>query len=291
MQRRQFCLAPLCMGVFGAGAMAEAAVTPKSADGTGVAPLRIPVWIDEFGPLSFIVDTAASRTVIAAHLLSQLGARLVPGETVRLEAMTGEINVPQVAVTSVRAGDTTLGLARLPVLPRHALASADGLLGADAFAGRVLTLEFNSGKADLSSSDRADAAPREATARTGELALRRETTGRAFVAARLGRQEVVVLLDTAALRSIARPGLIAADQVVEASLRGADGTLLAAREGRLPTLRLGAAHWPAGPVLVAPIPAGADVLLGLDRLGDLQRLTIDYAHRQLSLSPPRRGRE
>lgn len=285
-------------------ATAALALAAPGARGALPAPLRVPVWIDGRGPFSFILDTGASRTALAAHCLAELPRSTRPEERVRLQTQTGSIDVPTVAIASLSTtAGAAPGLRRLPVLPRQTLVSADGLLGVDALAGNLLRIDFVEGSVDLSAS-----APSRSRSRLVEVPVTFDTVGRALVDARLGRDTVRALIDTGAQRSIAAPGLGplqpaiagAPGETTDPGLRGAAGPLLSASEAMLPALRIGARRWPAGPVLVAPLPAVAPpapgvavetlLLLGLDRLAALEWLVLDYARARLTLSPLRAGR-
>ena len=288
-------------------------------------PLRLPVWIDGRGPLSFIVDTGASRTALAAHCLPELPRSTLREQQLRLQTPAGSVDVPTVAITGLRAGDgadaVQLAARRLPGLPRQALTRADGLLGADAMVGASLVLDFVAGSASLGMhAPQRQALARRGAARAVEVPVQLDGVGRAFLSVDVGDRRVRAMLDTGALRSIASAELLPASadparRVAEPptpsnatsasppALRSATGTLLQADEAMLPAFRLGTRRWPAGPVLRAPLPDAAlaavgeprgpgegretQLLLGLDRLAALEWLVLDYARARLLLSPLR----
>lgn len=321
--RRDFLISTAALGL----------ASPASR-GALTAPMRVPVWVDGRGPYSFIVDTGASRSALAAHCMTELPRSTRTEDLIRLHTQTGSVDVPSVAISSMStAAGAAPGLRRLPVLPRQALVSADGLLGADALAGTLLRLDFVAGTAELSAPSSAapsSSSPSPASAQAStqtrahdgsgsthgrwrvrppvEAPVSFDAVGRALVDTRIGRGTVRALVDTGAQRSIAAPGLAllepatagASGEAIDSGLRGAAGSLLTAIEATLPALRIGARRWPAGPVLVAPLPAVAPpapgvavetlLLLGLDRLAALEWLVLDYARARLVLSPLRDGR-
>src|SRR5262245_11537567 len=279
LDRRSFCTSLLAAGLASMGWD-----KPRAADAEARAPLRLPVWIDGRGPLSFIVDTGASRSALASHAVTTLGRPWTPGEPVRMVTPTGTLDLPTLAVEQWRIGTLTGELQRIPVLPRLALTAADGLLGADAFAGRLLRIDFAASSAELT------AAPPSPVRGTSVL-LRREAAGVLVVDAQVGTRRIATLLDTGALLSLANPGLLdslaargvaggaappsrSSASAEAAPLRAADGSLLRDSADRLVEVSIGPMHWPAGPVRRAAFTAppgvaapydGAALLLGLDR--------------------------
>ena len=288
VDRRQFCATTLSLAFVAEAFVAKAGAAPAPA------PLRIPVWIGDKGPFSFIVDTGASRSALASHAASALGTSWQPGEPVRLTTPGGNLDVPTIPVGHMRAGGQPLAIQRLPVLPRLALTTADGLLGADAFVGAMLHLDFRAGRVQLS-------AARELAEQSPAVPLRREAGGLLVVDATVGSRVVATLLDTGSLDSVASPALARLDAAREETpLRGADGALLASSPATLPAVAIGETRWPPGPVRRANLapppgvrvpPDGAALLLGLDRLTEFDWLAVDYLHGLVQFSPHRGGKE
>jgi hypothetical protein len=246
------------------------------------------------GPFSFIVDTGASRSAFASHAVSRLGRSWQPEEPVRLVTPTGSLDLPTIRVNAMRAGKQPLAIQKLPVLPRLALTTADGLLGADAFIGAILRLDFLAGNVQLS-------AARDIAKQVRGVPLRREAGGLLVVDAAVDRRVVAALLDSGSLDSVASPALSQQDgSFHDKQLRSADGALLDSSPAILPAVAIGQAHWPPGPVrranlapppgLTAP-PDGAALLLGLDRLAEFEWLAVDYLHGLVQFSPHRAGKE
>jgi len=294
VDRRQFCATTLSLAFVAQAFVAKAGGAPAPA------PMRILVWIEDKGPLSFIVDTGASRSALASHAASALGASWQPGEPVRLTTPAGNLDVPTIPVGNMRAGGQPLAIQRLPVLPRLALTTADGLLGADAFVGAMLHLDFRAGRVQLSAAgELADQSP--------AVPLRREAGGLLVVDATVESRVMVesrviaTLLDTGSLDSVASPALARLDAAREETrLRGADGALLESSPATLPAVAIGETRWPPGPVRRANLapppgvsapPDGAALLLGLDRLTEFDWLAVDYLHGLVQFSPHRGGKE
>lgn len=116
-----------------------------------------------------------------------------------------------------------------------------------------------------------------------------------------GEVEVAALLDTGAQRSIGNLALqralrleAIAPQAAPAAavVRGAGGQALAAQQLDTPPLRLGTATLPAAPMLYADLPVFAywglsqrpALLLGMDLLGRLSQLSLDYRRGRVALA-------
>jgi predicted aspartyl protease len=274
------------------------ALAPRAATlsaSRGVRPLTIPVWIDGRGPFEFIVDTAATHTAIASHVPPQLSRTAErAGANLRIEALSGSIDVPTIVVEAFRAGEREFGPRSLALLPRHALRSADGLLGQDAFGDAALALDFAANRAALRAAGAGSADPRRI-----RVPMLRDHSSRACLTVTHAAGRVRALVDTGALRSVAWSGLHGvrvaprrAPHEDHVPLTGADGSPLSATEAELPTLRVGSIRWPAGPGLLVESGEGRPepLLLGLDRLSQLDRLTLDYAASTIELNPRRAGR-
>jgi predicted aspartyl protease len=116
------------------------AQAPKIAAATDIANLlTIAVTINGKGPVRFVVDTGADRTVVAEEVAAALN--LTRGPLVNVEGV-----VRSLPAQTVTLGDISFGVVRkeqlvVPVLPR-ALLDADGYLGLDVIDGYQVTLDF-----------------------------------------------------------------------------------------------------------------------------------------------------
>ena len=152
------------------------------------------VMLNGRGPFSFMVDTGSTVTVIAQRHLALLGAPIVGMSTVA--GTTGMAETPVARIDTVEAGALKKKALRVAVLPDDGVSNIDGILGADAFAGK--RLEFNiPGKSVkiLSSRHPMRVAPRsQIRIRNGLLA---EIDGK------VGQVNAKLMLDTGAQNCIA----------------------------------------------------------------------------------------
>src|SRR5882672_1722806 len=170
-----------------------------------IGRVMLPVFVNDVGPLAFLVDTGASSTVLAPRVATRL--KLVP-DKVRLKLLrgiTGSELVPTVLVDKITAGGILLTMRDLPVVEPRVFADADGIFGADAFGGGCLHVDFAHARVSILQRN----CPRvggdwevlPATLKFGGLPV---------VAARVGRVKVTAIIDTGAERSLGNPALLAA---------------------------------------------------------------------------------
>jgi hypothetical protein len=117
-------------------------------------PTTLDAWVDKYGrptakvmlngkgPFNFMVDTGSTTTVLAERHVSRLGVPVVGVVTVA--GTTGTADTSMVKLASLETGVVKKSDIRLAVLPDSGLARADGILGADVFAGKKLVFDIGS---------------------------------------------------------------------------------------------------------------------------------------------------
>jgi len=130
---------------------APAADPVAAPQGTVLSAGRGPVMAEAHlngVPLTLVVDTGASRTVIAPAVLERAGIDLQTARVVRIIGVSGatearEVAVPRLDVASTQVGPLTVIVHDVPGLPAH------GLLGRDVLDHFVLTVDAARGRATL----------------------------------------------------------------------------------------------------------------------------------------------
>jgi predicted aspartyl protease len=131
----------------GTHVMEDVAVT--AAEPRFVAPTRrdrigriwAPVLVNGQGPYRLVLDTGASHSALTPRLAQSLGISLDAASTVTLRGATGTATVPMVPVRSLEFGDLLLEPRRLPIIP-DALGGAEGVLGMDGLANKRIHIDF-----------------------------------------------------------------------------------------------------------------------------------------------------
>jgi len=263
--------------------------TPTTVDRVG--RVLAPVEINGRGPFRFILDTGANRSAIAQRVADTLGLPATDSSMIDVHGVTGFASVQAVRIASLRAGEIHVENSRLPVLPNHVFANADGILGVDGFKEARIEIDFVDDRVIVSkstgrrSSDRAYSIP--AQLRHGGLLL---------VKGRVGSLPVSVIIDTGAERTLGngplRDALIPRMRTdrtpQETTVIGATPDLETGVSFLAPSITVGDATVRNLPVTfgdlhvfklwgLADKPA---LLIGMDLLGTLERIVIDYRRRE-----------
>jgi predicted aspartyl protease len=126
-------------------------------DSTPVAPAirvasKAPILADAHVngvPFTFLIDTGASRTVIAPAILARAGIDTSRGRPIGLIGVGGSVSAVEVLVPRLDLAGAQIGPLSIVALEVPGL-SADGLLGRDVLEHFVLTIDPVRGKATLS---------------------------------------------------------------------------------------------------------------------------------------------
>jgi predicted aspartyl protease len=256
-----------------------------------IGRIAAPVMINGQGPFRMILDTGANQSVITRRVADQLGLVLSENDMVILNGVTGSAVVPFVEVRSLTTGDLVQEKIRVAVL-QSVMGGADGILGVQGFDGMRITVDFMRDQIQIERSRGQRARRSEgtipATLRFGRLLV---------VDGYVGRIRVKAVIDTGAevtLGNIAlRDTLYKRRRAVEgadnAVVVGLDDQTQSGRYMRVPLIRLGEADVGNVPIIYGDIhvfkmwglenePA---LLIGMDVLGALERLVIDYRREEI----------
>jgi len=261
-----------------------------------VGRVMTPVFVNGVGPFAFVVDTGASSTVIAPRVARRLSLRIDTSNPKLLRGITGSELVPTVNVSNITAGGITLENSSLPVVEPRVFADADGIFGADAFGRGCLIVSFERGKVAIL------AKPCPRVDDNWEKVRARLRFGGLVVAdAHIGATRAVAIIDTGAERSLGNPALLAAlrerkkisldsnrTQVYSATSQIVFGDLLVTPSLRMGGMSVGRFQVVYGDFEVFRIWDVADrpaIVLGIDVLGQLDAMMIDYTRSELLVLP------
>lgn len=299
-RRRLRCIAAALLLVLG-GAGAAAPQEPEGGepdtetldwDVNRSDRMTVPVRIGAGGPFRFIVDTGSERTVVSRELAQRL--RLSAGAPVRMHSMTEVSNVETALVPALRVGRRTVSNIEAPTLGQQTL-GADGLLGVDSLASQRVELDFRTNEMIVTRSQApergwdGDAIVVRARSRFGRLIL---------VDASFDGERVYVILDTGAQISIGNEALrrrlerrrrLAPTEPIE--VVSVTGGRMMVDYGVARRVRIGGVEISDLPVAFADVapfrkldllerPA---ILLGMDALQLFERVSMDFATREVRL--------
>jgi len=268
---------------------------PTTLDNVG--RILAPVTINGRGPFRFVLDTGANRSVLSPRVAESLQLAPSAMTSVEVHGVTGSAVLPAVEVAVLQAGGRTLAKnKRMPVLPGPVLADADGILGNEGLLGSRIEVDFRAGTVVIS---RSRGIPAEPGTLIVPLTLRHR--GLLVANARVGRVRVKAIIDTGAERTLGNLALREALGIGPSdgprgalvTIHGATAILAPGTSVVAPTIYLGDTELEHLEVTFGDLhvfrlwglerqPA---LLIGMDLLGTVHRLVIDYRRRELQIEP------
>jgi aspartyl protease len=260
------------------------------------------VKVNGKGPFRFVIDTGASRSTLAPHLARALALKPSIGRNVMLNGVTGAAEVQTVAVDSLEIGSMKFEQQNLPVIFTSIMGNADGILGVAGFQDQRIDVDFKKDRVSVVESNGKRPHYSMVTARAT-----RNANGLMIVEVKVGRRiRAKAVIDTGAERSLGNLALQNAmnknrskkREVVSAVVHGAtpdiaDGDVQSIKEAKIGDMTLTNLD-----VIFADFHVfklwGLDqepaLLIGMDMLGVLERLVIDYRRNEVSMYGERASR-
>jgi predicted aspartyl protease len=253
------------------------------------------VMVNGKGPFRFVIDTGASRSTLAPHLAKALGLEKAAGRNVMLNGVTGAAEVPTVVVDRLEIGALKFENQHLPVIFTSIMGNADGILGVAGFHDQRIDVDFKRDRVSVLESTGRRPHYSMVTARA-----HRNDNGLMIVDVRIGRRiKAKAVIDTGAERTLGNVALQTAmnrnrrgnRELIAAVVHGAtpdiaDGEVQQIKEATIGDLTLTNLE-----VIFADFHVfqlwGLDkepaLLVGMDMLGVLERLVIDYRRNEVSM--------
>jgi predicted aspartyl protease len=251
-----------------------------------------PVFINGKGPFRLVLDTGASSSAVTASVAQALGIPLNESASFELRGVNGSAVVPSIHVESLLIGDLLINSATLPIVP-DALGGAQGVLGTEGLLDKRIFIDFEHDHISITRSHGTRAQWGFVTVPLTILANHLLTT-----TARVGSMPVTAIIDTGAESSIANLVLRQDLQRHRSRYKFADDTVLGAtdvstkgQDAAFPPIYLGkvqilGAHITTGDLQIFDVFNLTDkpaILIGMDALGTLDELVIDYRRRELQV--------
>jgi predicted aspartyl protease len=264
-------------------------VSPTRRDQIG--RIWAPVMINGHGPFRLVLDTGASHSAVTALVALALGIPLDQSPPVILRGVTGFATVPTIRVNTLTVGDLAVDSPILPIVP--------DALGAEGLAGKRIFIDFRHDKIVITYS-RNERSPRDFV----DVPFHAIRQTLVVVNARIGDVPVKAIIDTGGQTTIANLALRAAlnrrsmqgrgkpDQIIGATKDIQDGVIIP-----MPAIEIGSIQIRDSGVTFADMyifkqwkllnePA---ILIGMDALGLLDTLVIDYRRHELQIRMSRAG--
>ncbi|HMD75071.1 MAG TPA: retropepsin-like aspartic protease [Steroidobacteraceae bacterium] len=265
-------------------------VSPTRRDQIG--RIWAPVLINGLGPFRLVLDTGASHSGITRIVALVLGIPTDSGKPVILTGVTGSTKVPAIHVDTLSVGDLSVDSTLLPILP-DAFGGAEGVLGYEGLSDKRVLIDFRRDLLTITYS-------RGERAAQGFLTIPFRSVGGQLVVidAIVGHVRTKAIIDTGGQTTIANMALHRAlerrrtqppgrpDEVIGVSLAAEKGEII-----QTPDVELGAIKIRDSGITYSDVSifkqwkllGEPSILIGMDVLGLLDTLIIDYRRHELQL--------
>ena len=264
-------------------------VAPTTRDRIG--RIWAPVMINGRGPYRLVLDTGASRSAITGAVVDEL-ALPIQTDTVRLQGATGSAVVSAVRVKTLEIGELLIENTIMPIVV-DAFGGAQGVLGGEGLEGKRIVIEFHRDRIDIARSHR-QLAPQGFSV----VPFKYRPAQGMRVSAMVGSIKVIALIDTGAQMTVGNLAL----RNALARRRGGQGEsdlevvgvtedIQQAASARIPSIVAGELIVQNARILFSDLyifehwklESQPAVLIGMDVLGVLDTLVIDYRLGQLQI--------
>lgn len=270
-------------------------VAPTTRDRIG--RIWVPVMLDGRGPYRLVLDTGALRSAVTTTTATLMGVPLDQSPPVMLHGVTGAAVTPTIDIERMEVGDLWLDPQLLPVVD-DAFGGAEGLLGIDGMQKHRIVIDFSRDFINIARSKNQLAA-----SGFGVVRFMDTPDNLLVVRAEVGRIPVRAIIDTGAQATVGNNALRAAlrrqlarsgtpDRVTGATGDVQEGVGLRVRSIRLGDLQVSQAHITFADLHIfgrwnlSEEPA---IVIGMDVIGLVEQLVIDYRRRELHIKPRRAG--
>jgi len=264
-------------------------VAPTTRDRIG--RIWAPVLINGRGPYRLVLDTGASRPAVTRAVVDELGLP-IKTDAVRLRGATGSAVVSAVRVKTLEIGELLIENTTMPIVA-DAFGGAQGVLGGAGLEDKRIVIEFRRDRIDIARSHRQPAPPGFSVV---PFKYRHALGMR--VDAMVGPVKVTALIDTGAQVTVGNLALRAAlarrqggqDEFGQ-GIVGVTEDIQQATSARIPSIVAGELIVRNAQILFSDLyifehwklQSKPAVLIGMDVLGILDTLVIDYKLGELQL--------
>ncbi|HEV7614512.1 MAG TPA: retropepsin-like aspartic protease [Steroidobacteraceae bacterium] len=271
-------------------------VSPTRRDQIG--RIWAPVMINGHGPFRLVLDTGASHSAVTALVALALGIPTNESPPVILRGVTGFATVPTIRVDTLTVGDLAVDSPTLPIVP-DALGGAQGILGAEGLVGKRIFIDFRHDKIAITFS-RNERSTRDFV----DVPFHAIRNTLVVVNALVDDVRVKAIIDTGGQTTIANLALRSALARRSTLFKGKPDNIIGATKDvqsgevmPMPAIKFGSIQIHDYGVTFADIyifkqwkllnePA---ILIGMDALGLLDTLVIDYRRHELQMRMSRAG--
>jgi hypothetical protein len=267
-------------------------VAPTTRDRIG--RIWAPVSINGRGPYRLVLDTGASRSAVTQQVVDELRLTVREG-TARLRGVTGTSIAATVQVDTLEVGELLLEDSTLPIVP-DAFGGAQGVLGGEGLKEKRIVIEFKKDRISIARSNRVPA-----SVDFSVVPFKYAPTRGMRVDVRVGSVRAIGLIDTGGQVTIGNLALRDAlvrrhhdDAKFEDQIIGITADIQKATRMQIPSIVAGQmivrnAQISFGDLYIFDhwqLHSRPALLIGMDVLGALDTLIIDYRRNELQIKIP-----
>lgn len=267
-------------------------VAPTTRDSIG--RVWVPVYLNDQGPFRLVLDSGATRSALVPKVVDVLGLSTDTTPPVLLRGVTGEAVTPTVRLERITVGDLQVGPSTVPIVA-DAFGGAEGLLGTEGMRDKRIFIDFRNDFINISRSQN-----RRAAAGFRTVPFLRDELQLLVVWAGIGKHQVRAIIDTGAQASVGNMALhalltsqIRRNNTGKDVVTGATGDSQNGIGARIANIELGSlvireAHITFGDMRIFEHWKMVDepaVVIGMDILGLLDTLVIDYQRMEMHVKP------
>ena len=265
-------------------------VAPTRRDRIG--RIWAPVFLNGRGPFRLVLDTGANRSAVIQSVADALGDSVRTNSTARLRGVTGTAIVPVIRVDRMDIGDLVLEPAVLPVV-QDVFGGAEGVLGNEGLRDKRIVIDFRRDSISIRRSRRESPG---AGFKTSPVTMMRDSL--LVIDVMIGRVPAKAIIDTGAPDSLGNLALLEAlkKQPRDDADTEIVGITLDVEKGSrvpIPVIRLRGVDVRGAVLTFSDVDIfrhwrmtrEPTVMLGMDVLGVVDQLIIDYRTRELHIRP------
>lgn len=258
-----------------------------------IGRIVVPVTINNQPDFHLMLDTGATHSVLTSKAAARLGLDITQATVSEVQGVSGRASARIVCIDQLQAGTLKLRNLHVPIIDGSVVSELDGILGADGMDDKVITADFVHDRIRVGD---ASSMPANSLYAVIKFAL---VSHRLVVAdGMVGRIPVRVVIDTGGTQTLGNLPLLEALVRARRDQIGMESGVIditdSQKNGRLilvPELKIGPANISNAAILFSDftvfkvwnLDKRPTLLMGMDVLGQLGELSINYKRQELQV--------
>ena len=259
-----------------------------------VGRIVVPVSLNEHGVFKLMLDTGATHSVLTSAAAARLGINITEAPISMVQGVAGRVAAPIVLVDRLQAGSLKLQHLPMAVMDGAVIAELDGILGVGGLGNMIVTADFVKDRINIRNSS-----GQRVNALYAVIKFDLVSNHLIVVDGMVGRVAVRAVIDTGGSQTLGNVALLKAMSkqhdgrtasedagITDVTDNSKNGTVLF-----VPMIRVGSAEVTNAAVICSDFEVFRSwqldkrpaLLIGMDVLGQLGELSIDYQRQELRL--------